>query len=373
MKKNIVIGILAVLVVALAMYAFVLKHAQKDSVQDLPSTSEKTPSSKSVTPFSVNSGFYAGYTTYSDAGEFAVIKDGVLSIVGNGQDPKKVANLPADGDYTYPSISTDGKRIAYFKNTQFLSKAPNTFNPNPSIQLWTVNNDGTDQKMIADLTGKYSLTQYGLFPLKPVAWSADSSEMYVLVLPGRDHGATSGGMIAINMTSGAIEKTAVPNVVSINNVTFSPDKSKVAYITFVPGEYYTDWKSPYTIGITNLDSSSNQTVIQSNTDSYVNLIWSPDGKNLAYSFANSTTGGIYLADIASLQTSKMLSQNGKVIVQPIAWLSSDKLAYESIDSSKGGDFGEHLMYSINKDGSGNALVGDNGGEGAVLPLLGIKK
>ncbi len=373
-KKGIIIALI-VIVFGLVGYILLLNQ---DIIKISNSTNQKVNSSVSSTEdttstkFSVNSGTYAGLTSHSLVGDFAYLKSNVLWIVGNGNSPKEVTILPNDPggfDYTYPSISADGKQIAYFASNQFVSKAPNVFRANPSIQLWVIKNDGTGKKMVADLTEKYSLTQYGLFPLIPVTWSIDNTKLYALVVPGRDHGVTSQGMISIDMKTGAIEKTIMPDVVGIGHVSFSPDRSQIAYVTFNPGQGYTDWKPPYTIGIADLKNKTVKTLLQSNTDLYGNVIWSPDGKALTYSINKISTGGIFNLNITTNEFKKIFTQTTLGPVYPIAWLSNNTIAYDVVDYSSGPDSAS--LYTMNTDGTDNKLIASNG-DGNILTLLGIK-
>lgn len=325
-----------------------------------------------VIPFSTNSGLFSGLTSYSTFGDFAYLKSNVIWIVGNGNPPKAVTILPNDPggfDYIYPSLSTDGKKIAYFANNQFISKSPNVLRQNPALQLWTINADGTDNRMIADFTGKYEILPYQLFPLIPVSWSVDNQILYALVVPPKDHGLTSQGMVAIDVKTGVVTKTALPNVVGINHVSFSPDRSKVAYVLASPGESYTDWKPPYAIGTTDLHTGISKTLIESQTDFYSNVLWSLEGNTLLYSVSSGLNAGIFSLDLSTNISNLLLAQTNKTApVYPLAWLSQGIIGYALDDYSSGPQ--SQALYTMKIDGTGNKFIAANG-DGNILTLLKI--
>ncbi|MFH1750041.1 MAG: hypothetical protein ABH837_04100 [bacterium] len=274
-----------------------------------------------------------------------------LWVSDKGTEPRKILTSEDKKYIESPKISVDGEKIAYSLLVQ------NTGNYSTDTeQLWVINSDGTENKLVIDKTRDY-LGSNSRFRLVPVAWSQDETEIYLQTTS--DSEATPIGMYVANLLTGKIEKANTPQV-TLWGLSFSPDRTKIAYTTY-------GWKdvpdnrpepgAPFTISVTDLSTGATIKILESNTDQFDHPVWSNDGLKLAYKvLGKSVEGGdqgIYVVDVNSRSAKLVTAGTRNARLRAWSWLSGSKLIYseESYTTGEVPNKVTSYLFTINLDGT----------------------
>jgi hypothetical protein len=260
-----------------------------------------------------------------------------------------------------PVIAVDGRKLAY-------SVAPGD---EDIQQLWTINPDGTENALVIDDIDVY-VTNGAPFHLRPIAWSMDNTKVYMV--PTTDSDATPKGMYVADLATGTIEK-ALTLPVTLWDVSFSPDRTKIAYRTFqwIPVQNSRPEPGPpYTLNLTNLTTGETSILLESETDQYFHPIWSADGNHLAYSVRPGMLEadiGLFTINLATGVETKLISGSESNRLTPWYWLPEGGLVYTEGDLSSG-DISNPFttLYTIGVDGTDQRFI-DSGEEITVLGVL----
>ena len=288
------------------------------------------------------------YKSFIEKDQYGNEIEEYLWVSDKSSEPHKILT-PEDKKYIEsPRISADGQKIAYALITE-------------SGQLWTINSDGTDNKLVIDRTKDY-LEASSRFRLAPVAWSQDKTKVYMQTTS--DSEATPIGIYVANLLTGKIEKANTPQV-TLWGLSFSPDRTKVAYTTF-------EWKdvpdsrpipgAPFTISITDLTTGETTKILQSQMDQFDHPVWSNDGSKLAYKIlGKSVEGGdqgIYFVDINSKSSKLVIIGAQNSSLKDWDWLSDSKLVYseESYTTGVIPNKVTSYLFTINIDGTDKQKV-----------------
>ncbi len=202
-------------------------------------------------------------------------------------------NLSSNQYIESPVITSDGTKIAY--------SLVHGFEEEDIKQLWTINADGSENELVIDNTGPF-ITDPGPFRLIPFAWSLDNTRIYMVTTT--DSEASPVGMYVADVIAGTIEKALTPQV-TLWDVSFSPDRTMIAYRTFqwVPVEgNMPEMGPPFTLQVTDLTSGGTRILQESDTLEYHYPVWSEDGNQIAYTVRSHQTGeevGLFSVDLAS--------------------------------------------------------------------------
>jgi len=289
-----------------------------------------------------------------------------LWVSDKGSEPRKILTL---GDKKYiesPRISSDGEMIAY---SLLVGYTGNYFTD--TEQLWTIKADGTENKLAIDKTRDY-LGSNSRFRLAPVAWSQDKTKVYLQTTS--DSEATPTGMYVANLATGKIEKAKTPQV-TLWGLSFSPDRTKIAYTTFewkdVPGSR-PEPGAPFTINITDLNTGQTTKILESNVDQFDHPVWSSDGSKLAYTILGKSVEegdqGIYVVDINSKSTKLVTTGTRNSKLKVWDWLSGSKLIYSEESNPKMPNKVNSYLFTINVDGTDKQKI-DSAGEITVFGTL----
>jgi len=243
-----------------------------------------------------------------------------------------------------PVITSDGTKIAY--------SLVHGFEEEDLKQLWTINADGSENELVIDNTGPY-ITDPGPFRLIPFAWSLDNSKIYMVTTT--DSEASPVGMYVADLIAGTIEKALTPQV-TLWDVSFSPDRTMIAYRTFqwVPVEgSMPEMGPPFTLQVTDLASGATRILQESDTLEYHYPVWSEDGNQIAFTVRSHETGGevgLFSIDLATDAIIRWVPGSEGKQLRPWLWLSDDKLAYTEEEVSSGRSIFSTL-YTIKNDGT----------------------
>ena len=247
--------------------------------------------------------------------------------------------LPLNGSSSQyiesPVITSDGTKIAY--------SLVHGFGEEDIQQLWTINADGSKNELVIENTGQY-ITDPGPFRLIPFAWSLDNTKIYLVTTT--DSEASPVGMYVADLGSGTIEKARTPQV-TLWDVSFSPDRTMIAYRTFqwVPVEgNMPEIGPPFTLQMTDLTSGETRILQESDSLEYHYPVWSEDGNQIAFTVRSHETGGeigLFSIDLATDAIIRWVPGSEGKQLRPWLWISDDRLAYTEAES----------LYTIKNDGT----------------------
>jgi Tol biopolymer transport system component len=256
--------------------------------------------------------------------------------------------LPLNGSLNQyiesPVITTDGTKIAY--------SLIHGFGEEDIKQLWTINADGSENELVIDNTGQY-ITDPGPFRLIPIAWSLDNTKIYMVTTT--DSEASPVGMYVADLIAGTVEKALTPQV-TLWDVSFSPDRTMIAYRTFqwVPIEgSMPEMGSPFTLQVTELASGATRIVQESETLEYHYPIWSEDGHQLAFTVRSHQTSaevGLFRIDLDTDDIIRWVPGSEGKQLRPWLWLSDGRLVYTEEEVSSGLSL-RATLYTIKNNGT----------------------
>ena len=284
------------------------------------------------------------YTDYSpEAGRIVTTLDTALWTldVRTGTQSTLSLNGSLNQYVESPVITSDGTKIAY--------SLVHGFEEEDIKQLWTINADGSENELVIDNTGQY-ITDPGPFRLIPFAWSLDNTQIYLVTTT--DSEASPVGMYVADLIARTIEKALTPQV-TLWDVSFSPDRTLIAYRTFqwVPVENsMPEIGPPFTIQVTDLTSGATRILQESDTLEYHYPVWSGDGSQIAYTVRSHQTGaevGLFSIDLAADAIIRLVPGSEGKRLRPWLWLSNDRLVYTEEEVSSGPGF----LYTIKNDGT----------------------
>jgi dipeptidyl aminopeptidase/acylaminoacyl peptidase len=260
-----------------------------------------------------------------------------------------------------PVITRDGTKIAY--------SLVHGFEEEDIQQLWTINADGSENELVIDNTGQ-SITDPGPFRLIPFAWSLDNTKIYLVTTT--DSEASPVGMYVADVINGTIEKARTPQV-TLWQVSFSPDRTRIAYRTFrwVPvQDSMPEIGPPFTLQVTDLTSGATRILQESDTLEYHYPVWSEDGNQIAFTERSHETGGevgLFSIDLATDAILQWVPGSEGKQLRPWLWLSDDRLAYTEEQVSSGVSL-HATLYTIKNDGTEKHEI-DSAGSITVIGAL----
>ena len=187
-----------------------------------------------------------------------------------------------------------------------------------------------------------------------------------------DSEASPVGMYVADVVTGTIEKALTPQV-TLWDVSFSPDRTMIAYRTFqwVPvQDSMPEMGPPFTLQVTDLTSGATRILQESDTLEYHYPVWSEDGNQIAFTERSHETGGEVGLSSIDLATNAIIrwvpGSEGKQL-RPWLWLSEDRLAYTEEELSSG--VGLHTtLHTIKNDGTDKHEI-DSAGSITVIGVL----
>ena len=262
-----------------------------------------------------------------ETGRIVTLLADALGVIDLGQEPRSI--LPLNETIESAVISSDGRKIAY--------SLAHRFSDEDIQQLWTINSDGSENRLVIDDTGQY-ITDPGPFRLIPILWSLDNTKVYMVTTTYSE--ATPTGMYVADLASRTIEKALTPQI-TLWNVSFSPDRTRIAYRTFqwkpVPNSM-PEVGPPFTLNVTDLTTGETRILLESETDQYFNPIWFADGNRLVYSARPDVVEGdigLFTIDLATGGVSMLIPGSESGRLTPWDWLLEDRLVYTEADLSSG--------------------------------------
>jgi Tol biopolymer transport system component len=308
-------------------------------------------SQKKVIPIQVViSPWYSDYSP--EAGRIVTTVDSALWTieVGTGIQRRLSLNGSLNHYIESPVITSDGTKIAY--------SLVYGFEEEDIKQLWTINADGSENELVIDDTGPY-ITDPGPFRLIPFAWSLDNTRIYLVTTT--DSEASPVGMYVADLIAGTIEKALTPQV-TLWDVSFSPDRTRIAYRTFqwVPvKDSMPEIGPPFTLQVTDLTSGATRILQESDTLEYHYPVWSEDGNQIAFTMRTHQTGedaGLFRIDLATDAIIRLVPGAEGRQLRPWLWLSDDRLVYTE----------EGTLYTIKNDGTDKHEIDSAGSVIGVL-------
>jgi hypothetical protein len=294
-----------------------------------------------------------------ETGAIVFESENSLWFIDQGKESQNILSL--DQYIETPIITSDKSKIAY---------RVYGFDDEEIQQLWIINPDGTGNTMVSEDTRQY-ITDPGPFRLRPVAWSSDNTQVYMVTTT--DSEATPTGMYVADLATGIIKKALTPQV-TLWDVSFSPERTKIAYRTFqwIPVQNnMPEPGPPFTLNVTDLTTGAIRVLLESSTNQFYQPIWSRDGNRIAYATGtNMLEGdlGLFTIDLASGTTSKVVPGSDISRLRPYGWLSEDRLVYTEGDISTSIWNPFTTLYTISIDGADQHII-DSGEEITVLGVL----
>lgn len=273
--------------------------------------------------------------------------------------PQNILSLPQD-KYTVRSvtISPDGKKIAYTSVSVDGS----------DYQLWIMNVDGLDNKVILDDS---DIDLKGPDSLIPLEWSMDNAKIY---LRTTNDGVASDAFLygILDVEKKTVQKLPIDIRVIHQDYyagpyfSFSQDKTKIAFVTFKETDegLMSNPVPPYALNIIDLNTLAMEKISENQNDLYENPRWSPNGKKISYRIGDKT-------EILDLETRKSV-----VSVMPISgWISNDEIVYTETSGGydkNGEDSYLYSLYSSKIDGAEKKLI-DSSSSSNGINIINILK
>jgi TolB protein len=257
--------------------------------------------------------------------------DGVSRVVRVGVGPdNKVADsaqLTADvaGDSAFPALSPDGKMVAY----QFKPK-------DGQFQIYVMNIDGSNKRMVSDGTGVASLP----------AWSPDNKS--IAYVQGAEQTAGSVKEIWTTAVEAGTPQKITNTGVALTYPTWSPDGKSIASAQVVS-------ERDYKLLIMDGNGANPRTL-----DEGVIIRWplfSPSGDALLYYTISGVGNDINIYDLKSDRHSSPTKNQGDNY-QPVWSPDGTMIAWAN---QPGGSSG-HKIVTANRDGSNRRIVTSGGGD-----------
>jgi Tol biopolymer transport system component len=170
-----------------------------------------------------------------------------------------------------------------------------------------------------------------------------------------DSEASPVGLYVADLIARTVKKALTPQV-TLWEVSFSPDRTMIAYRTFhwVPVEgSMPEMGPPFTLQVTDLTSGATRILQESDTLEYHYPIWSEDGRQIAYTVRSHQTGGevgLFSIDLGTDAIIRWVPGSEGKQLRPWLWLSDNRLAYTEEAISSGGSVGA-ILYTIKNDGT----------------------
>jgi Tol biopolymer transport system component len=230
----------------------------------------------------------------------------VWMVRSNGTGLRKVAEGEA------PSLSPDGRGIAFIRRNSTLTT------------VWVHRLDTGEQEKLAEIPilGQESYAVYSyIADINLPVWSPDS--LYLAVgLDGHHYEDNYSRVVIINASGGIVREIAFRSR-RIEDIAWSPDGNRLAYITeehsFRNATKYLDKK----VHLVNLSESIREEIFERSEG----LAWSPDGKYLAFIQENDCMGMIrkvYILNTKTLQLTQLVASRENI--HRIFWFSSENIA-----------------------------------------------
>lgn len=286
-------------------------------------------------------------------------------------------------DY-YPLWSPDGKKIAFIRSSGELAVVPERY----VREIWIMNQDGSNQKMIATVINYYfweimgwspdgqQIIYYGRGPnnkfevykfkidkiqkqVKPVREINDIREGFVLSPDGKKIAfVTKGGLYIQNSNRRGIKKRIFQHH-AIWDIVWSPDSNKLAFTTSnaLPA-FEMEGKDIYIIDV----NGENLLKLAEYGWTIRFLQWSPDGKYLVYVVGSTAVdkSWIYTIDLEKRKEKKLcvgdecnLSPDGKTIVFQCGKYRSEEHIMEDAEE------GTQEIYTIDITGKNKKRLTNN--------------
>jgi Tol biopolymer transport system component len=222
-------------------------------------------------------------------------KDDINMYVINPDGTGRLKLTRETGAFMMPTLSTDGRKIAYIYNKQSFISSEN--------KLYIMNVDGSNSLSIADVSKK---VQDIVFQ-DDFCWSPDGTNIAFTKVAQAEAHVTSSGNVTFTFIYGTYIVSADGNSNEYQLATtgetraypaWSPDSSKVAYLSSSKLKIYT------------VKSGTENTIRVNATLPLSLLHWSPDGKKIIFAGKNSSfqKAGLYLVTLDGKVT--QLSQKG---------------------------------------------------------------
>lgn len=170
-----------------------------------------------------------------------------------------------------------------------------------------------------------------------------------------DSEASPVGIYVADLIAGTVEKAPTPQV-TLWDVSFSPDRTMIAYRTFqwVPVEgNMPEMGPPFTLQVTDLTSGATRILQESDTLEYHYPVWSEAGNQIAFTVRSHQTGGdagLFTIDLVTGAVTRLVTGSGGKQLRPWLWYSDDRLVYTEEEVSSGVSH-RATLYTIRKDGN----------------------
>lgn len=309
-----------------------------------------------------------------------------LWINDRGGEPKKILSGRNKNKFSYPKISFDGAKLVY------VSDAPDDL----QADLWVMDANGQNKTLVINNLASHVAErdrQMGAFGLIPVSWSEDNRKVYLISSSDDEH--TPVGLYSLDLATKRIAKIDMPEVkFGRSRIAFSPDRTKVAYASHTlqgantklgPFEILDSAVAGYEISVLDLNSGTVTKAIESQTDEYLNPIWSSDGTKIVYTGFDTTgpkygyisngPSGLFVVDVNSKQVNKIVAGRRNSWLRPGAWLSDNGLAYTesnystTMEGYAGSQITEDLI-TIRADGTDKQKIDSVTGDDSQITVFG---
>jgi tricorn protease len=240
-----------------------------------------------------------------------------------GGEPEQITHHDDPG-VVYPSISPDGKTIAYQYN----------------FSIWTVSTRGGEPKQVP-------ITIVGEPKQDLIEWETNNSraDQFAVRPDGKRIAVSCHGQLFTVPTGKAGDKVRVTNDSARNRVPrYSPDGTKLAYISDSPAGERIFIYDRKTKEVTEIEPPASLMAVDLWTWNHNRMVFRPDSKALAFHAGH----GLYVYDLETGET-KLISEGTERSIEPSAWSPDGRwLAYSKLDTEL---LNPHLfVYSFDTGG-----------------------